>query len=209
MSGSSELRPEVLDLDIPRLILASASPRRSELLHQIGVRFETFPVNLDETPLKNEAPESYVARLALAKAQACYSVISDPHTVVLGSDTTVVCSGHILGKPRNLEEAISTLGLLSGTTHQVMTAVAAVTAERQQVKTVTTDVVFRSIGQSEIEKYWLTGEPCDKAGSYGIQGLGAVFVKELRGSYSSVVGLPLMETAELLDEMGIHVWQAS
>lgn len=209
MSAFSGLQSETLATTASRLVLASASPRRAELLRQIGVFFDVHPVDLDETPFPSEMPEEYVTRLALAKAQACHAALADPQKIVLGSDTTVVCSGHILGKPQNLEEALSILGLLSGKTHQVMTAVAVVTAERHKIKVVTTDVIFRSISQAEIKHYWQTGEPCDKAGSYGIQGLGAVFVKELRGSYSAVVGLPLMETAELLNEMGIHVWQVS
>lgn len=194
------------------LVLASASPRRAELLTQIGVPFESHPVDLDETPLGNEQPADYVARLALAKAQACRqqlaaNVALSDDAVVLGSDTTVVINDEILGKPENAEHSKQMLQRLSARTHQVITAVAVLSGEQQEIKTVTTDVVFKTLSDDEIGKYWLSGEPCDKAGSYGIQGLGAVFVQEIHGSYSAVVGLPLMETAELLRKVGIDVWQ--
>lgn len=193
---------------MPSLVLASASPRRADLLRQIGVPFSTCAVDIDETPLPDELPQDYVSRLALAKAQACLQQLEQP-AVVLGSDTTVVCDGHILGKPENEHQAQVMLRRLSASVHQVMTAVAVVAVEQAQVETVITEVRFRSISDDEIHRYWLTGEPCDKAGSYGIQGLGAVFVEQIKGSYSAVVGLPLLETAKLLEEMGIHAWQST
>ncbi len=194
---------------MPQLLLASASPRRAELLQQIGVAFQTFPVDIDETPFVDESPEDYVARLALEKAQAGFTRASNTENIVLGSDTTVVVNGCILGKPENRDAGAVMLRQLSGVVHQVKTAVAIVSKEHQKVITVTTDVVFRVLSHDEINNYWQSGEPQDKAGGYAIQGLGAVFVKEIRGSYSAVVGLPLMETATLLGEMGIDVWQVS
>lgn len=189
------------------LVLASASPRRRELLQQIGVPCEIAPVDIDETPMPGEQAEHYVSRLALAKARACQAAYPQP-AVFLGSDTTVVIDGDILGKPADAEESRLMLQRLSGREHQVMTAVALVCGEQQRLATVTTDVGFRPLTETEIQRYWHTGEPCDKAGSYAIQGLGGIFVERINGSYSAVVGLPLTETAALLDEMGIHAWQS-
>ncbi len=192
------------------LYLASASPRRRELLTQIGVAFVTRVQPIDETPLPAEAPAAYVERLALAKAQAVFATLEDRHdAVVLGSDTAVVLDGRILGKPVDREDALSTLAALSGREHQVLTAVALVSATRAEARVVTSTVRFKPLTQTQIEAYWATGEPCDKAGSYGIQGLAAVFVSQMQGSYSAVVGLPLCETAELLAQFAIPCWQAT
>lgn len=187
------------------LVLASSSPRRRELLQQIGVEFEVRVNPVDETPLAAEKPADYVRRLAIIKAQA--SVQADDTRPVLGADTTVVCNGEILGKPANLGDAKRILGMLSGRAHQVMTAIALVQGEQIQSEVVVTDVVFRSLSDAEIEAYWATGEPSDKAGAYGIQGKGAVFVARIEGSYSAVVGLPLAETAALLTKSGVPLWQ--
>ncbi|MBN7771190.1 Maf-like protein [Marinobacter daepoensis] len=188
-----------------RLILASASPRRAELLEQIGARFQVVPADIDETPHPAESAIGYVERLAREKALAVAGSI--PEAFVLGSDTSVVIDGQILGKPGAEEQARAMLRRLSGSTHQVMTAVAL--AQRNQCRSVvvTTDVTFRTLAEAEIEAYVATGEPMDKAGSYGIQGLGGIFVQELRGSYSAVVGLPLQETADLLADAGDPVWR--
>lgn len=191
---------------MPDLILASASPRRKALLEQIGVSCLSVPVDLDESVLPSELPETYVRRLALAKAQAGWHK-QGQQGVALGSDTSVVINGDILGKPADEAEAVAMLQRLSGTTHQVMTAVAVVSAEQANSCVVTTDVSFKTLTLEECHRYWSTGEPHDKAGGYGIQGLGAVFVTAIRGSYSGVVGLPLAETAELLYKHGINVWQ--
>lgn len=188
------------------LILASASPRRKELLEQIGVNFTVQPINIDETPLLDEQPCEYVQRLAKEKALACFQ-LTDQCSVVMGSDTTVVYAGEILGKPLNREHAAEMLMRLSGSTHEVMTAVAVISAERQCLKLVTTEVSFKQLTLEQCYAYWQSGEPQDKAGSYGIQGLGAVFVEQIKGSYSAVVGLPLAETAEMLEQFGIPVWQ--
>ncbi|MBP0048805.1 septum formation inhibitor Maf [Marinobacterium sp. AK62] len=189
------------------LILASASPRRRELLEQIGVAFTSVPVDIDETPAPNEPAAEYVARLALEKARACQQLRGEG-PVYLGSDTTVTLDGHILGKPADEEGAVSMLMHLSGRQHQVMTSVALVQGAHEAVETVVTDVSFRALDEAICRRYWHTGEPQDKAGAYGIQGMGAVFVSRMEGSYSAVVGLPLMETAQLLESFGVPVWHA-
>lgn len=192
---------------MPSLYLASASPRRSELLRQIGVSFTPCPVDIDETPLPGESSADYVQRLAREKAQAALARLGDGQPLcVLGADTTVTLDGRILGKPADRTEGLAMLALLSGRTHQVLTAVALADAGRCEVRLVESQVTFRTISPEEAERYWSTGEPADKAGGYGIQGLGAVFVRELRGSFSGVVGLPLCETAELLASFGVPCW---
>ena len=188
---------------------ASASPRRRELLAQIGVPFVTLIASIDETALPGEPAERYVERLAREKALAGLAALSDPaDAVVLGADTAVVLDGRILGKPADRAECLATLAALSGREHQVLTAVALASAQRIESRVVASRVRFRPLRAGEAEAYWATGEPCDKAGSYGIQGLAAVFVSQLEGSYSAVVGLPLCETAQLLGEFGIPCWQA-
>ncbi|MDD1506883.1 Maf family protein [Pseudomonas sp. CNPSo 3701] len=192
------------------LYLASASPRRRELLAQIGVPFTTHVVPIDETAQPGEAPAAYVERLAQAKAQAALATLADRRdAVVLGSDTAVVLDGRILGKPVDREDALATLAALSGREHQVLTAVALVSDSRAEARVVTSTVCFKPLDRKQIEAYWATGEPRDKAGSYGIQGLAAVFVSQMQGSYSAVVGLPLCETAELLAQFAIPCWQTT
>ncbi|MHA7926570.1 MAG: Maf family protein [Marinobacter sp.] len=190
---------------MPSIILASASPRRAELLQQIGLNFSVLPADIDETPEPDEAPEHYVERLAREKALAVAE--TSPECLVLGSDTSVVLDGIILGKPSDPADARDTLARLSGATHQVMTAVALAKEGQCQSCLVITEVGFRGLSAGEIEAYVASGEPMDKAGSYGIQGLGGIFVNELRGSYSAVVGLPLQETAALLAGAGYPVWK--
>ncbi|QSP96592.1 septum formation inhibitor Maf [Marinobacter salinisoli] len=186
------------------IILASASPRRSELLQQIGVSFTVQPADVDETPLKDERPEHYVERLAREKALAVAAI--HPDAMVLGSDTSVVLDGCVLGKPRDRADARRMLSELSGRSHQVMTAVALAHQSECRSLVVTTDVEFRVLSDGEMDAYTATAEPMDKAGGYGIQGHGGIFVRELRGSYSAVVGLPLQETASLLEQAGYPVW---
>lgn len=193
---------------MPSLILASASPRRRELLEQICVQFECRPVDICEDPLPGEAAHDYVSRLALEKAQAGLA-LSGGDVVVLGSDTTVAIDDHILAKPADEEEAVAMLMKLSGRQHQVLTGVALVSASGVETCCVATDVEFIELDEALCRQYWRTGEPCDKAGSYGIQGMGAVFVKAIHGSYSAVVGLPLMETARMLQCFDIPVWQCN
>ena len=186
------------------MILASSSPRRRELLTQIGVRFRIQAADIDETPLADEGAVAYVERMALEKARKVAE--EHPQEVVLGSDTSVIFSGEILGKPVNNREAEETLQRLSGQTHQVLSAVAVVKGNREKVISVATEVTFRSLSDEEIARYVATGEPADKAGSYGIQGMGAILVAGISGSYSNVVGLPLTETAALLNEFDVPVW---
>ncbi|UTW03843.1 septum formation inhibitor Maf [Amphritea atlantica] len=208
MTNSDCFDSEIADLrqDVPELVLASASPRRLELLQQIGVTCSVRPVDIPEVVQPGESPQAFVERLAREKACAGLTVAAEG-VVVLGADTVVVSNEQILGKPANRDEALAMLQQLSGSKHRVMTAVAVTNRERILTQVVTTEVQFRTLSQAECECYWDTGEPCDKAGAYGIQGLGAVFVASINGSYSAVVGLPLAETAALLDRFGIPVWQ--
>lgn len=191
------------------LFLASASPRRRELLAQIGVDFSLLNAPIDETPLPGELPGAYVERLALAKARAGLATlpVGQP-AVVLGADTAVILDGRILGKPVDEQDALAMLAGLSGREHQVLTAIALASAGQVRVLSVASQVRFRAISAGEASAYWASGEPQDKAGGYAIQGLAAIFVESLQGSYSAVVGLPLCETAQLLGEFGIPCWQA-
>ncbi|WP_347904098.1 Maf family protein [Pseudomonas purpurea] len=193
------------------LYLASSSPRRRELLTQIGVGFSAISADIDETPLTDESPATYVERLARGKAEAgrVQLVSGNPGVAVcvLGADTAVVLDGQILGKPRDEADALAMLMSLSGREHEVLTAIALLDGQRCESRMVSSRVRFRSISRAEAMAYWASGEPQDKAGSYGIQGLGAVFVAGLEGSYSAVVGLPLCETFELLGHFGIPCWQ--
>jgi len=187
----------------PQIYLASNSPRRRELLAQIGVGFRVVAVSLDETPWPGEDAESYVRRVALEKARAGRDLVAgrSPRLPVLAADTAVVIDGRVLGKPRDREGALAMLRLLSGRTHQVLSAVALVDRE-EALALSESQVRFRPIGDAEAQAYWQTGEPADKAGGYAIQGLGALFVEHLSGSYSGVMGLPLFETAALLEAAG-------
>ena len=187
------------------LVLASQSPRRKELLQQIGVNSESVPADIDETPLAGELPEAYVERLAREKAE-CVAAVK-PGRVVLGSDTTVVSNGKVLGKPQSFENFKSMFSALADNVHQVMTSVAVTDGSTTRSKVVITDVAFGSVSEQQLQAYWESGEPQDKAGGYGIQGLAAIFVKRIEGSYSAVVGLPLSETAELLSIYSVPVWQ--
>lgn len=187
----------------PVLVLASASPRRRELLWQIGVAHRIAIADVDETPRTGESAAECVQRLALAKADK----VGPAGLPVLGADTAVVLEGELLGKPRDRDSALSMLKRLSGRSHRVLTAVALVDARGRQVRLSDSEVEFRALSAAECARYWDSGEPRDKAGAYAIQGLGAVFVRRLAGSYSGVMGLPLYETAELLDAAGVPRWQ--
>jgi septum formation protein len=190
--------------------LASASPRRRELLQQIGVPFKLLAAHLDEIPLPGETPLAYVSRLASAKADAGWrSRPGGAHAPVLAADTAVVLDGMIMGKPRDKPDAMSMLQKLSGRTHEVLTAVALRSQAGLGSLVSCSLVTFRRIERVEASAYWDTGEACDKAGAYAIQGNAAVFVADLRGSYSGVMGLPLFETAELLKAAGVSHWQRS
>lgn len=188
------------------LYLASTSPRRRELLAQLGVSFEVLSIDVEEVPETGEPAEEYVMRVALDKALAGWShpgrILDVP---VLGSDTEVVLDGEVFGKPESREHALEMLGRLSGRCHDVLSAVALVQGQRQRVLVNRNRVCFRPLSTAEIQAYWDTGEPVGKAGAYAIQGLAAVFIQHLEGSFSGVMGLPLYETAELLREFGVKV----
>jgi len=187
------------------LYLASRSPRRRALLAQMGVHAVVLGVDLDETVLPGESPEAYVLRLAAAKAQSVFDGLpARSKGLVLGADTAVVTGDGILGKPRQREQAVAMLMRLSGRTHRVVTGVALVDGSLH-CRLSDSRVSFRPIDPAEASAYWDTGEPLDKAGGYAIQGLGALFVDHLAGSYSGVMGLPLFETGELLAGAGIQV----
>jgi septum formation protein len=179
------------------LYLASGSPRRRELLTQLGLQFERLITDVEELRQPEEAAEAYVRRLAADKARAGVAV-APQDLPVLGADTIVVLNNEVLEKPRDAAHAAQMLSQLSGQTHQVMTAVALADSARELDCLVTTDVTFRNISAEEISHYIASGEPMDKAGAYGIQGLGGNFVRKINGSYHAVVGLPLVETNELL-----------
>lgn len=186
-----------------RLILASASPRRRELLAQLGLEFSCTAAAVDETPRADESAEALVARLAVAKARAGQA--AHPEAVVLGSDTEVELDGRIFGKPGDEAAGVEMLLALAGRTHRVWSAVAVVDGALEDVRVQCSRVRFRAISPAEARTYWASGEPRDKAGGYAIQGLGAVFISRLEGSYSGVMGLPLFETAALLSESGISI----
>lgn len=186
--------------------LASASPRRSELLRQIGVPFQVRPAAIAEQQLARETPEDYVVRLAAAKAETIWAAAAGDSRPVLAADTAVVLDGDVLGKPETAAEAAAMLERLSGRTHRVLTAVALRHAGGLETRLSESEVRFRATTADERLAYCRTGEPFDKAGGYGIQGHAAVFVEELKGSYSGVVGLPLHETAALLKRCGIDFW---
>jgi septum formation protein len=185
--------------------LASASPRRSELLRQIGVPFTVRAAALDEQRLTGEPAEAYVVRLATAKAEAVWAAVADAQPV-LGADTAVVLDGAVLGKPADTAEAVAMLERLSGRAHRVLTAVALRYGGGLATRLSESEVRFRATTAAERLAYCATGEPFDKAGGYGIQGHAAVFVENVAGSYSGVVGLPLFETAALLARCGLPAW---
>lgn len=183
-----------------RLILASASPRRKELLGHLGVPFEIVVTDIDESVQPGEAPDVYVERLALEKSKAA----SRPNDLALGADTAVAIDGQILGKPNDVEDAIRMLGLLSGRTHEVFTGVGLSDGSSVVVRT---EVTFTSLASPDIAWYVATGEPMDKAGAYGMQSIGGTFVESISGSYSNVIGLPLAQTAVLLRKAGVAVME--
>ncbi len=186
-----------------QIILASGSPRRRELLDQIGVSYQVHAVDVDETPIRNELPRAYVERIAAEKSAACCAQL-DADRPVLGADTAVVVDGLIMGKPRDFEHAKDMLRMLSGRTHQVYSAVS-LRGDRHDLVVCITDVAFRKLSDDEIADYWRSGEPVDKAGAYAIQGIAGIFVESITGSFSGVVGLPIFETAQLLEKQGIKI----
>lgn len=189
-------------MDEMQLVLASQSPRRQELLRQLGLRFSVCVADVEEGPRELETPAGYAVRIALEKARA--GAAKHGGTLpVLGADTDVVLDGRVLGKPRDRAEALAMLAALSDRSHEVYSAVAVVQGARESTRLSVTQVRFGPVTSAQAMAYWASGEPADKAGAYGIQGLGAQFVREVRGSYSGVVGLPIYETVEVLREFGI------
>jgi septum formation protein len=192
----------------PALRLASASPRRRQLLDLIGVPHVVAPADIDETPLPDERSDRYVLRLARGKAEAVWKTQRD--LPVLGADTTVVLDEEIFGKPESEADAVNMLGRLSGRTHVVHTGIALRAPDgREFVSLSTTQVQFAHLSDEQMHSYWATGEPQGKAGAYAIQGLGAVFVSNIYGSYTGVMGLPLYENAEMLRAAGVAVWRGA
>lgn len=198
------------------IYLASRSPRRRELLRQIGVNFELIPLregagrgaDVDETPHVGESADDYVLRVACDKARAAANIVAARRIVarpVVAADTTVICDEDILGKPANADEATQMLSRLAGRTHRVLTAVAVAAENRMQTRVSESRVWFRSLDAAEIRRYVAAGESHDKAGGYAVQGLAAAFITRIDGSYSGIMGLPLAETAELLRSYGISI----
>jgi septum formation protein len=218
-AGNSQRVTMTISVQNRRLYLASQSPRRAELLQQISVEFSCISSSVDETPMSNEVPEVYVSRLAIAKARAGWQQMKRdrlPPLPILAADTTVVLGGQILGKPTDRNHGVSMLTSLSGATHKVMTGVclyygsddvgvidkgSVQSDEIVLAKVNMTEVTFRPLTVSEIEAYWHTGEPLGKAGAYAIQGLAAIYIDRIEGSYSSVVGLPLSTSYQLLEQI--------
>jgi len=189
----------------PVLCLASVSPRRHELLEQIGVPHVLSAPDVDEATLPGEAAADYVVRIARAKAASVAA--RGAGLPVLAADTTVMLDGAICGKPRDAEQGIALLLRLSARSHSVLTAVALAAGGSLQHRLSASEVRFRRLSRAECIAYWASGEPLDKAGGYAVQGRGAVFVEHLSGSYSGVVGLPLFETAQLLEAAGLSCWE--
>lgn len=188
----------------PHIYLASESPRRRQLLGQIGVAFEPVRQDVQELPDPGESPEVFVIRLALDKARAGLAGRpGESRLPVLGADTIVVVDDRVLGKPADEAEFLGFMEELSGRAHRVLTGVALVDGEREATRLSVSNVTLRDVEPAERRAYWRSGEPADKAGGYAIQGRGAVFVESLEGSYSGVMGLPLFETADLLAEFDI------
>ncbi len=190
--------------------LASSSPRRKDLLQQIGTRFDIIKPEIDETPNINELPKDYVTRIAKLKALTGWQMLKEKYLTkkpVLAADTTVIFKNTILGKPKDKSHAMAMLEMLSNNSHQVMTSVAIIFGEKYHQSLCSSIVEFCAIDPQLAEKYWYTGEAKDKAGAYAIQGLGAIFVKKITGSYSAIVGLPLWETKELFDQFKIKYWK--
>lgn len=185
------------------IYLASASPRRSALLDQIGVAHRVQPVDVDERAHASEPPDQYVRRLAVLKAETLWQrLAATQRQPVLGADTAVVLDAEILGKPRDEHDCVRMLGLLSARTHQVFTAVALRATEGCEARVNVSEVTFRKLASDEIRRYWHSGEPADKAGGYAVQGRAALFIERIAGSYSGIMGLPLFETGELLAAAG-------
>ena len=192
-------------MSVPQIILASSSPRRESILRDIGIRFIKCPADIDESVLPGEKPDKYVRRMAEAKAKKIAK--QEKHKPVLGADTIVLIDGRILGKPKNREQALRYITLLSNRTHSVLTSVALVRRDRCKSILARAEVTFRKISKREAILYWETGEPKDKAGGYGIQGVGGIFIDRIEGGHGTVIGLPVLETEKLLRLFNVETWR--
>ncbi len=186
---------------LPRVVLASSSPRRRDLLNLIGIGHDVRPADLDETYMVGEEPKAHAERLARAKAEAIAA--AEPESLVIGADTVVVIDGAVLGKPRDAAEALRMLRMLEGRTHSVLTGIAAVWQGTLVSRIVSVDVTFKPLTGEELSSYIATGEPMDKAGAYGIQGYGATIVSRIEGDYFAVMGLSLVALVALINELGL------
>jgi septum formation protein len=190
-------------MNFPRVYLASSSPRRSELLAQIGIEFDKLTIDVDESRLSGETPLDYVQRIAQVKAKAGWASLGDVALrPVIGADTSVIIGQDVLGKPKNKADAKAMLKRLLNNQHEVLTAVSLIYGEQILTKVSYNKVTFASLTEAELDWYITTGEGEDKAGSYAVQGLAALFIKKIEGSYSGIMGLPLRETMELLINIG-------
>ncbi len=192
------------DICCHSVLLASSSPRRVSLLQQVGLMFETMSPDVDESLVAGEMPVNYVERLSKSKAAA--GLIHRPTYVVIAADTVVALGDEVIGKPRDRANGIEMLMRLSGTTHRVLTGVTVASAAESRTKVVASDVSFRAVSDDEAYAYWHTKEPADKAGGYGLQGIGSIFVEKIHGSPSAVIGLPMLETELMLKHFGIDTW---
>lgn len=189
-----------------RLILASQSPRRAELLEQMGLPFDVLVTDLDERREPGERPEAYVGRLAREKCAAGIEMSLEAPLAVIGADTVVVLENEVLGKPQSMKDGRNMLSRLSAKTHQVLTGVAVSDGIRVESTVVSSLVTFKALTDRDLDAYLATGEGRDKAGSYGIQGIGGVLVEHIQGSFSAVMGLPVFETERLLQEIQVDTW---
>ena len=192
-------------MSVPQIILASSSPRRESILRDIGIRFIKCPADIDESVLPGEKPDKYVRRMAEAKAKKIAN--QKKHKPVLGADTIVLIDGRILGKPKNREQALRYITLLSNRTHSVLTSVALARGDRCKSIVARAEVTFRKISKREAILYWETGEPKDKAGGYGIQGVGGIFIDPIEGGHGTVIGLPVLEAEKLLRLFNVETWR--
>ena len=192
------------DLCPRSILLASSSPRRVGLLQQIGLMFETMSPDVDESLAAGEMPMAYVERLSKSKAAA--GLTHRPSYVVIAADTVVTLADEVIGKPMDRADGIEMLMRLSGTTHRVLTGVTVASAADSRTQVVASDVSFRAVSEDEAYAYWRTQEPADKAGGYGLQGIGSIFVEKIHGSPSAVIGLPMLETELMLKHFGIDTW---
>ncbi|KAG1682820.1 Maf-like protein [Nymphon striatum] len=200
------LESNILEENDPQIILASASPRRAQLLEQIGINYKIRIADINEDSLENEEPEVLIVRLAKEKAEAI-AFSSNSTLPVLGADTLGLMNGELLVKPRDFEHAHYMLSRMSGNWHEILSAVAISSYGNTQVLLNRNRVLFKELSEQEITTYWYTGEPQDKAGAYAIQGIAATFIERIEGSYSGIMGLPLFETRKLLEKAGVEVLQ--